>query len=233
MGFFDTFVGPNDHGYRLTTKEPPHEQTPTVRHRPTSGSCCSRRCPRTTSAHRATRAVAAVAARVRSIARLPLTGASAQLVRHHELQAASAALCIAVDSGNFAGCLVALKQGLKEIANARCCAWRRGTAYSTPSTCSRRSSSPSFVHAGSKHDVPALLRRYDRMRREIVVGREHPERAYAAFRHCVATPFWRSTRVARVLRSRLETLRCCGAHDCAHRSRLSPASAAMKHSLDT
>ena len=47
-----------------------------------------------------------------------------------------------VDSGNFAGCLVALKQGLKEMANApvvRVASW---DGLLTHSTCSRRSWSP-------------------------------------------------------------------------------------------
>ena len=66
-----------------------------------------------------------------------------------------------VDSGNFAGCLVALEQGCREVAQrARRSAPRRGKGSPTRSTCSRRSSASV---AGRARRLAALGRR--RMRR--------------------------------------------------------------------
>jgi cyclic beta-1,2-glucan synthetase len=185
--FFDTFVGPNDQWLPIDNyQEPPHEQTA---HR-TSPTNIGLMLLSTMSAHDLGYVgPLELSLRLRrafdSIARLMhYRGHLLNWYDTTNLQPLLPRYVSTVDSGNFAGCLVALKQGLREIANGpvlRVASW--DGLLDSLDLLAEVVESVHASKAGSKHDVPALLAVIKSMRREIVVGRERPEHAYAALQH--------------------------------------------------
>ncbi len=88
-----------------------------------------------------------------------------------------------VDSGNFAGCLVALKQGCREIAGAtivRAASWHG--LHDALDLLAEAVHSVVVGGAVPKPRITSLLAVIERMQHEVAAGCERPEQAYATLR---------------------------------------------------